>query len=90
MEPELIVVQYGRGYWTCGQKFVLIRTVCLRARTLISCSVTATKTGQAPTESHVWYSSPQSSLAIVLSHEANEFFAMFAQWYFTSYTEPSS
>ena len=28
MEPEVIVVQYGRGCWTRGQKFALIRTVC--------------------------------------------------------------
>ena len=52
-EPEVIVVQYGRGCWTRGQKFALIRTVCLCVRTLISRSVTATKTGQTPTESHV-------------------------------------
>ena len=52
-EPEVIVVQYGRGCWTRSQKFALIRTVRFCVRTLISCSVTATKTGQAPTESHV-------------------------------------
>ena len=39
--------------WTHGQKFALIRTVHVCVRTLISCSVTATKTGQAPTESYV-------------------------------------
>ena len=53
METEVIVVQYGCECWTHGQKFALIRTVCLCVRTLISGSVTATKMGQAPTESHV-------------------------------------
>ena len=46
-------VQYGHGCWTRGQKVALIRTVCLCVRTLILHSVTATKTGQAPAESHV-------------------------------------
>ena len=41
---EVIVLQYGCGCWTRGQKFALIRTVCLCVRTLISRSVTATKT----------------------------------------------
>ena len=53
MEPEVIDAQYGRGHWTRGQKLALIRTVCLSAWTLISRSVAATKTGQAPAESHV-------------------------------------
>ena len=52
-EPEVIVVQYGRGSRTRGQKFALIRTAHFCVRTLISHSVTATKTGQAPTESYV-------------------------------------
>ena len=52
-EPEVIVIQYRHGCWTCGQKFALIRTVRLCVRTPISRSVTATKTGQAPIESHV-------------------------------------
>ena len=52
-EPEVIVVQYGHGCWTRDQKFVLIRTVHFCARTLFLRSVTATKTGQAPIESHV-------------------------------------
>ena len=52
-EPEVIDAQYGRGHWTRGQKLALIRTVCLSVRTLISRSVAATKTGQAPAESHV-------------------------------------
>ena len=54
-EPEVIVAQYGSRTWcwTRGQKFALIRTVRLCVWTLISRSVTATKTGQAPTESHV-------------------------------------
>ena len=52
-KPEVIDAQYGCGHWTRGQKLALIRTVCLSVRTLISCSVAATKTGQAPTESHV-------------------------------------
>ena len=38
-EPEVIVVQYECGCWTCGQKFALIRTVCFCVWTLISCSV---------------------------------------------------
>ena len=50
---EVIDAQYGRGHWTRGQKLALIRTVRLSVRTLISRSVAATKTGQAPTESHV-------------------------------------
>ena len=53
MEPEVIVAQYGRGCWTRGQKFALIRTVCLHVRTPISRSVTAMKTGQALTESNI-------------------------------------
>ena len=52
-EPEVIVVQYRLGCWTRGQKFALIRTVCFCVRTLISRSVTATKTGQALTERHI-------------------------------------
>ena len=52
-EPEVIDAQYGRGHWTRGQKLALIRTVCLSVRTMISRSVAATKTGQAPAESHV-------------------------------------
>ena len=43
----------GRGRWTRGQKLALIRTVCLSVRTLTSRSAPATKTGQAPAESHV-------------------------------------
>ena len=50
---EVIDAQYGRGRWTRGQKRALIGTVCLSVRTLISRSVAATKTGQAPAESHV-------------------------------------
>ena len=52
-EPEVIDVQYKCRRWTRGQKLALIRTVCVCVRTLILCSVTATKTGQAPAESHV-------------------------------------
>ena len=52
-EPEVIDAQYGRGHWTRGQKLALIRTACPSVRTLISRSVAATKTGQAPAESHV-------------------------------------
>ena len=52
-EPEVVDAQYRCGRWTRGQKLALIRTVCLSVRTLISCSVIATKTGQAPAESHV-------------------------------------
>ena len=51
--PEVIDAQYGRRRWTRGQKLALIRTVCVCVRTLILRSVTATKTGQAPAESHV-------------------------------------
>ena len=47
------VVQYGRGSRIRGQKFALIKTARFCVRTLISHSVTATKTGQAQTESHV-------------------------------------
>ena len=39
--------------WTRGQKLALIGTVCVCVRTLILRSVAATKTGQAPAESHV-------------------------------------
>ena len=46
-------MQYGRRRWTRGQKLALIRTVCVCVRTKISRSVTGTKTGQAPVESHV-------------------------------------
>ena len=53
MKPEVVVAKYRCGCVTRGQKFALIRTVCLRVWTLISHSVTATKTGQAPTDSHV-------------------------------------
>ena len=53
MEPEVIDAQYGRGRRTRGQKLALIRTVCLSVQTLISRSVAATKTEQAPAESHV-------------------------------------
>ena len=53
MKPEVVVAQYRCGCWTHGQKFALIRTVRLCVWTLISHSVTATKTGQAPTDSHV-------------------------------------
>ena len=53
MEPEVIDAQYGRRRWTHGQKLALIRTVCVCVRTRILRSVTATKTGQAPAESHV-------------------------------------
>ena len=52
-EPEVIDTQYGRRHWTRGQKLALIRTVCVGVRTRILRSVTATKTGQAPAESHV-------------------------------------
>ena len=52
-EPEVIDAQYGRRCWTRGQKLALIRTVCVCVLTLILHSVTATKTEQAPTESHV-------------------------------------
>ena len=55
MEPKLEVIdaQYGRGRCTRGQKLALIRTVRVCVRTLILCSVAATKTAQAPAESHV-------------------------------------
>ena len=54
-EPELEVIdaQYGRGRCTRDQKLALIRRVCVCVRTRILCSVTATKTAQAPAESHV-------------------------------------
>ena len=52
-EPKVIDARYGRGRWTRGKKLALIGTVCLSVRTLISRSVPATKTGQAPAESHV-------------------------------------
>ena len=55
--PEVIDAQYGRRRWTPGQKLALIRTVCVcvqtEVQTRILRSVTATKTGQAPAESHV-------------------------------------
>ena len=55
--PEVIDAQYGRRRWTLGQKLALIRTVsvCVQTevQTRILRSVTATKTGQAPAESHV-------------------------------------
>ena len=44
---------YRCGCWTRTQKFALIRTVRLGVWTLILHSVTARKTGQAPTDSHV-------------------------------------
>ena len=52
-ELEVIKAQYGRGRLTRRQKLVLIRTVCACVWTRILRSVTATKTGQAPAESHV-------------------------------------
>ena len=52
-EPEVIDAQYGRRCWTRGQKLAPIRTVCICVRTQVLSSVTATKTGQAPAESHV-------------------------------------
>ena len=52
-ELEVIDAQYGRGRCTGGQKLALIRTDCVCVRTRILCSVTATKTAQAPAESHV-------------------------------------
>ena len=52
-EPEVVDAQYGRRRWTRGQKLALIRTVCVCVRTRILRSVTATKTGQAPADSHV-------------------------------------
>ena len=52
-EPEVIDAQYERRRWTHGQKLALIGTVCVCVRTWILNSVTATKTGQAPAESHV-------------------------------------
>ena len=52
-ELEVIDAQYGRRHWTRGQKLVLIRTVCVCVQTWILHSITATKIGQAPAESHV-------------------------------------
>ena len=59
--PEVIDARYGRRRRTPGQKLALIRTVCVcvqtevqtEVQTRILRSVTATKTGQAPAESHV-------------------------------------
>ena len=53
MEPEVVVAEYRHESWRHGHKFALLRTVCLYVWTLILHSITATKTGQVPTESHV-------------------------------------